>query len=911
RKLGEKQAKQADKLARAQGMASLRGGVPSLALARDIAQRDLAGMQVREVRPGLHFAAAKRESMAAVEAVNKGEFAEALTHKQNELIQLAKYEAASDLKKEEAKIVKRQRFYDDPDKRARIGKAGGEYLDQIDKLRERFEFSRKTNKALDKRADLKDFIESEKAKGHELAIPPEIQKEAFQVNYRDMTVEQLRGLNDATKSIEHWANFKNEMLANVKRRNLDELETEGAASIDGNRSGKPPKRRLEPDLPRFEPGRTIRAIDLGQRPLHHILREMDGFQDGFFHDNVTRRVNESRDQEMVMGREAGAEYRRIYDDAYSGREQVLHQETFIPEIDGSLSKTGALVVALNNGNEGNRERLQSAGIGHTGPLNEAKIRAIINTLDAKDWEFVQGIAKLVNSFKEPIGELYKRVTGVAPEWVEPKPFQTKFGEMPGWYYPVDYSGRASARALPGKEASLAEVAENASYMRLMTRNGHTEARAETTGIPLKGNFSVIGDHLQQVIHDLTHREMLIDTGRLLGREGIQDAIMANYGDQFYQEIKKSFRDITVGPEAPPSWFRVLQGIRRRGSMARLAWNFGTMARHILNITSGMVRVGPGEVTQGIFKWMSSASGEQYSKAWIEANDPFMAGRWNHRIEETASVSNDIRLNRGKWSSVMRDTATDVGINPDIVHKVGDSFLYGIHKIIQMAEIPTWIAAYDKAVEQHGAEPDAHAAGVASAKAAVADAFGSGSIHDLPSVQRNYVGKLFTTFMQYGLASYRLNYEIYHKKAPLTRKLVDAALLNVMPVVFLSGIFYAVKPHKQDDTLGGEMVKEGADHLLGQVVIARELQGFYRSPEYQGPAAFSMAGEGKKVAYQTYRATEAESGEKAEKAFVVVAEFAGQAAGLPVPQLEKTSEGVLQLWEGKTRNPAALLFGPQK
>lgn len=904
RQLGASEAKRADRQQRQAGLDTIRRFVPSVALARDIATQRISEMRVRDVKANLHYSAARREGNAALEAVNRGDFQDALKHKQNELVQVEMYRAATETAKEIEKIRDSMRSFDDPKKRGRIGKAGEGYLDQIDKLRERFEFSRQTNKALDKRSSLADFIKSEEALGHELAIPQELQNEARQQNYRDMTVEQLRGLHDAVKTIEHWANFKNKLLRQAAKRELDALAADGQASIDKNRKGPPREIPINPDLPGKDPARVLRWMDLGHRPLQAILRELDGYNDGFFFENVYRPAAEARDAEGVMGREADQKYGLIYDEAFKGKEAALHQTTFLPELGKPVDKTMALAVALNSGNDGNRERLHSAGIGNIGPLNDTQIRAITDTLDAKDWKYVQEVAKLINSYKEPIGALYKRVTGVEPEWVEPKPFQTKFGEMPGWYYPIMYSGKASARALPGPEASFADIVTKSSYMRFQTANGHTEARTETTGIPLRGDLGVIGQHLQQVIHDLTHREMLTDVGRILGRKEIQDAIYKNYGDQYYRSIQSAFRDVAIGPTPPPDWYRsTFSVLRRNYGMARLAWNFGTIVRHITNITNGMVRVGPVDVTQAIFQSMQSAKGEELSRQWIMDNVDFMRARWNHRMEETARIGNDIRANRGPWAAWMRDHAATLGIDPDLTHHIADTFLYGIHKVIEKAENPTWIAAYRQAVDAGRPHEDA----VASANAAIADAFGNGDIVDLPSVQRDYVGKLFSTFMQYGLSLYRQNYEIYHKAAPLTRKAVDAMLINIVPTVLLSGIFAYAYGKKYWD----ELKNEQFDHLMSQSVFARELMGALRSPDYQGPAAFGPVGVMKRLIYQTYRAIEAESGQKGWKAFETGLEAGGQVLGIPAPQIEKSVEGLWSLWEGKTHNPSALLFGPPK
>lgn len=834
------------------------------------------------------------------------DFDGAISHKQRELVNLALYREANAAREATDRAVSYLRSFDTAAKRERIGKAGADYLEQIDGLRERFDLTRRTLKEIDRRTSLKDFIEAQQAKGLELAIPIDLQNDVRRQNYRDGTVNDLRGLSDAVHSIEHIARLKDRLLRNQAQRELDVLAVDGASSIETNSSG-PRKVELEPRLPGAKSKRDVRGWLIAHRPIQALFRQMDGFKDGFMFDNLWRPAHEARNAEGVMGRAAAQELKRIHTERFHGEEHTLFEPTYIPAVDASLSTAGRLAVAFNYGNEGNRERLMGAGIGNTGPLSEPKIQAILDTLTDRDWTYVRETAALINSYRDQIGTLYKRVTGVEPTWVEPTPFHTKHGEMPGWYYPIQYEGRASARALPGPEASFTDILTKSSYMRFTTANGHTEARLEHTGIPLRADLGTIGDHLQQVIHDLTHREMLVDAGRLLGRGEIQDAIYRHYGDQYYNEIKGAFRDLAIGTTPPPDWYRVLAPIRRRASMARLAWNFATMVRHVTNITSGMVRVGEVDVMKAIPRWLGSGKDAEFSSAWISENSDLMKNRWNHRMEELASINSEIGLDRGKWASTMRDAAVSVGVNPDLTHRMADSYLYGIHKIIQMAEIPTWIAAYQQAIDG-GVE---HPRATASADAAILDAFGGGDLLDQAGVQRSYGGKLFSTFMTYGLSLHRQNFEIFSKDTTVGRKMIDATLLNIVPVLFLSAIFHQVSGK---NTYTQEVAEELFAHAAGMAVFVREIASALRSPDYAGPSSLSVFGTASRLIYNAKQAIVSEEEgrtTKAAQAAKTSAELAGQYYGVPVYQVEKTAAGIQALSEGKTKNPAALLFGPSK
>src|ERR1700751_2639570 len=143
-----------------------------------------------------------------------------------------------------------------------------------------------------------------------------------------------------------------------------------------------------------------------------------------------RPIDEAGHSEAVKLEQATQAVTELYNTAYKGEESSLWVKQSIPEINDSLSKWARLMVALNWGNDGNRQRVQS-GFG----WNEGQVKAILDTLDERDWKLVQGVWYHINSYWQDISDKQQRVTGVRPEKVEASPVQTKFGEFPGGYFP--------------------------------------------------------------------------------------------------------------------------------------------------------------------------------------------------------------------------------------------------------------------------------------------------------------------------------------------------------------------------------------------------------------------------------------------------------------------------------------------
>jgi hypothetical protein len=58
------------------------------------------------------------------------------------------------------------------------------------------------------------------------------------------------------------------------------------------------------------------------------------------------------------------------------------------------------------------------------------MQAILDTLSERDWRYVRETTALINSYRDQIGTLYKRVTGVEPTWVEPTPSTRRTARCP-------------------------------------------------------------------------------------------------------------------------------------------------------------------------------------------------------------------------------------------------------------------------------------------------------------------------------------------------------------------------------------------------------------------------------------------------------------------------------------------------
>lgn len=892
------------------GAATIQRGIPRAADLRDMARTRVAGTRIGDLSPAQFWSASRRAAQQAIDAAARQDFEGAIAAKTSELVNLNLFRESERAKADvEQRITKIRELSKGP-ARARLGLAGDSYLDQVDAILDRYDFAKASPRVLERRASIAKFVEGLESQGLPVDLPDEVVDESRRTHFSRLTYEELQGVSDGLQQIVHLARLKNRLLKDVAGRELKATADGLTASVLEHTTQR--KTDLEVRGPGTAGPRRIEQFFASHRKLSSIVRQMDGFQDGgLMWEHILRPLNAAADDEAVRVEKATIALRGIFDDAYKGEETTLYRKTFVPAIGDSLSKMARLMVALNWGNEGNRQRLMS-GYRWT----EEQVNGILSTLDARDWKFVNAITEHLDSYWPDIEAKQKRVYGLAPEKVAASPIQTAFGEQPGGYFPIKYENQLSPRAAANLEASFADGIKRAAYVAATTQRGHTKERLARVSEPLRLDFGVITDHVGSVIHDLTHHETLVDVGRLLAQRDVADTIYKTYGDVAYDQLKGAVRDIAFGNTPAPGWYAAINAIRAKTVTATLGWNAIVSLLHTIQITRGMVRVGPGYVLEGLGKWAVSGRNAEYSAKWITDVSDMMRLRWKTQQRELNEVRNQVGLDRGKVSAAIHDTLAKVGVDPARMPEIADSYFYMIRKIVQVAEIPTWIGAYEKAMDgQNG-----HERSVALADQAVIDSMGSGHIKDLAQVQRAPMARLLTTFYDYHNSVYNQAYELVKSSDNPGKKLVDASLLLFAPIAFGAAVHHAAastKNQKEEQRAGvlKTLGAAGLDYGLGMYAGLRELSGAITGRDYEGPAGLSFIPTARHFLYRAGQMASDEGKltktEKAEALARSTNELAGELFGYPAHQVDRTVRGLLALMRGKAHDFSTILTGPKQ
>lgn len=868
------------------------GNRPTLRrVARAYAAQAIAQKEVRAVKPSQYTAAESRVGREATTAFKAGDTRSAAELKR---AQLLNHELAREAGRTLSEIDKAVTYLAGFNRDGIRQSIEPEYRAQIDALLERFDLRRSvTLKQIAKRRSLAEFVEQQREMGLEPTIDDRLLNEATRQHYRSMTVEQLRGLVDAVKNIEHLGRLKRKLLTAMDQREFAAHVADVEQSIRENAT-KTIKAKIESELPRDRAGRLLKQIFASHRKVGSLVRQMDGVKDGgAFWSVFVRPMNDAGGNEAVLREQAAVALGKLFKPLE--QRGGLDTKVFIPEINSSLTKRGRLAVALNQGNATNRQRLRD-GEGWT----DAQVQAVLDTLTPEDWDFVQGVWDFINSYWPAIEAKQKRVSGIAEEKVQAEPFQVsdKAGnvvrEMRGGYYPIHYDPARSSRAEADVSAEAVRQTMQGLYTRAATRRGHTKARVETVVRPLNLSLGVIFEHVDQVIHDLAWHEWLIDANRLVRAPAIDAAIREHYGPEVLQTMRDALRDIAQGEIPAQSGFeRGMNHLRTGATIAGLGWNVMTSLMQPLGLSQSMARIGPKWVARGLARWIGDAARMENTAAWITERSDLMRLRAKTMQREINEIRNRIDKSGPRAA-------------------IEASFFYLIQKAQQIADIPTWMGAYEKAID--GGANEARA--VSLADQAVLDSQGGGQIKDLSAIQRGpALQKLFTNFYSFFNTTYNLTAESVARtdfKDPVSigRLAVDFLLLYTLPAVLGALIKHALTGDDDDpEELAKKLVREQVTYLLGTMVGVREASAavqaaFGEFGDYGGPAGVRFFNDLAKLGKQVSQ------GDVDEALLKAANSAAGVLFHYPAGQVQRTALGIKAVIEGKA-GPHAVLFGPPR
>jgi hypothetical protein len=541
----------------------------------------------------------------------------------------------------------------------------------------------------------------------------------------EMTLSELKDLREAVQAIGETGKKYNRFLSEFLKVDVKEAAMKFRSSVEENFGAKYSEDMLPGSKEQGKVAELLtdlsRLPDALERTLDTILttcHKFDGLEEGPAKEFIYRPIAEAQAQKITRTRVAMEEMEKIFAKNYDLKEFAKYKDTKIV-IDGrAFTKEEILAMALNWGNDGNRDRLMR-GFG----FDEAKMKRIFSNLGANDWNFAQDTWNHIDKYWPEIARLEMDINGVEPGKVRAKKFVNEHGSFEGGYYPIAYDFEKSADAFQNNQSKDA-LFKQYSTAKAATEQGHAAARVVRVTRPLRLSLDVLTSHHEDVIHDLEFRRAVIDINRFLSQKDTKTAITNAVGVRGYASFQDWLKSVAGGGSEPMTfWDKAAQWFRFKTTFFNLGYRIVSAPKiAIENVVNVSSEIGISGTARALKNYYLGDSGMH---ELVVEKSAYMRQRAEH-------------LNRDM---------------SDIVDKYRDSEISGFKKyaffvhayLDQGMSFPLWADTFRRGMADHGDEKLA----VNQANESVKRTFMSGGSADQPAVMRgNEKQKALTTAYGY-------------------------------------------------------------------------------------------------------------------------------------------------------------------
>ena len=712
-----------------------------------------------------------------------------------------------------------------------------------------------------------------------------------QRSWRDISVAEFENVAEAISQIVAVERNSRKLMTAANKESFESAVDEAVQETFTYRQAKPIKTIEEESF--ITQG--LAFVHAAHTKIETLCVALDGGKPlGANWNLIYKPINDADNRRGLMFKELGERLKgpELFG-AYTAEElsDMARKKTFEPAVGESLTKGQRLMAALNMGNEGNYTRLL-AGRNWT----QEQAATVTESLDARDWKFVQGIWDTFEVYKGEAFALQEEVSGQRPSSVEARPLKTKSGELRGGYFPVIYDRRHAKVDLQEK------LITNDNPAFAMTRHGHLQERnSQGAGTPLDLSMSVIPAKLQDVITDLCYRRAYIDVGRVLRNKAYRHSIESTVGHEQYQAMIAWLKDSAKESKSKSDGENMAQWARSSATMMAMGYKFTTMLAQPFGITQSIEALGYTYTMQGInMAYGKGVRATMETAKWVKEVSPMMAQRIKSFDRDVADAT----------ANFSRQSLTPDNLMSSLTSKAGlrkAEQWFKEHAFVPMGvvqfgvDLPTWCGAYQKGLKDFdGSETKARD----YADSVVRLTQGSGAAKDLARVQRgSQYAKLFTMFYTYFNTLYNMtalrvaDVNMNRDMASVTRAGNSFLLLYMIPAV-LTEIVAGRGPDDDEEFLAWsakQLLMYPMQTIVGMRSIAGAIEGefgYKASPAEAAPeAVYKFIVEvNKALTDDNYKF----DGKKAAKLGL---KTLGYVAGLPLGQAEISAFNVWDYLDG--------------
>ena len=738
------------------------------AFVRNWAQEKIGTRKVSELRPGEFLQAERRHAKEAGKLLRQGD---RLGAQRAKFKQLMNFYMAKEAIKAREEIAKGRKYFSKFTKRRKNYKTiDADYVDQIKNILSNYQFGPRLSK------DIKSWLDFAKmAEENDSAtfnIPQEILDADGQTNYQDLTLDEFRTLRDAITSIEKQGREAKTVTVEGERVYLVDAEKEITDRLDdrpmtkrgvGKQRGYPDSLKGKWNEWKDKRMANLASFDASLVKIEFLAFQVDGEKVGPFHKFFFQTFADAEAARNDMVARVGKPIMDAIKNMPRKMQRALGTSIYVPELNRNFKRSEIIVMALNTGNESNRDKLirgSMKDVYDSSALTEELLDKILDNLVLEEWQFVQTVWDSFQEMYPDVEAVFRKENGRSPETIDAVPFIREFDgktyEFRGGYFPMMYDHGRSAQGADIKQKTALEAMQ-AQGNQAGVFSGMTKERTAGFAVPVSLDISAIPQHLERTAHYITHYEAVRTTNKLLRREKLNKAIVQTMGNEYFQ-VLNNWMGAVAANQAPQVqsefWSKVIKFFRTNATIAIMGFSF----------TTGIAQ------TLGLFTSIDALSQQPDGKYnFLVGKKWLINGMW-HYLKNPAQSIRMIKELSGEMRHRIYNTDRDVSYAMRQFERsaAGQSMMKGGYKEFQrfsmmaiagiqvlMVDYPTWMGAYNKALAEGKAPGDA----VNYADSIIRTSQTAGGLKDMSSAQMNETMAPFMMFYSFFNVLYNIERQI--------------------------------------------------------------------------------------------------------------------------------------------------------
>ncbi|KKM78672.1 hypothetical protein LCGC14_1357630, partial [marine sediment metagenome] len=807
-------------------------GRDELSLIKAAAARIIGSKLLRDIKPHIFRSAESKASRKAFDAAASGDYQTAYLEKRRQLLNHELYRAAEKARDESEKIREYFLKFRRKSVREKLGRAQDGVLEKIESILVDIDLHRISGAQIDRNKAKQEIIQA--IKDNQIVATPEVAA-LFDIpaipNWRELSIDHLRGIRDVIKQLETQALREAEMVVNGEKLQITMVAGEiGQSVLD---AGKAVDIGIGQETKAEHRKRSAKEMLAAWLNSPAIARLLDGDDFGPFTRYVIVPIRRAYSERLIPGlHKAREDMAAIYVKHYENKELAKFQErTFFQVLGANLSKSDILSLALNWGNESNRKAVLNGVMNGEAAFTQAGVAEALNTLDARDWAFVQDTWDYLNSYWPELAASQKRRRGISPEKIEAMPFtvDTSDGQrvnLRGGYMPLAYNKLISDRTKELDVQDYFDKMGNGVYVSANTRAGSTFERVGSGGQVVQLGLGLIDKHLREIVRDISIGDEINFVKKILNHKLVKNAMKETGNTPALGVLNLWLQDSAVGELPSDGAVEAALAYVRTGFVkSKLAWNLMVTFLQWTGLTQTWVVVGNTAMAHGVGKYISNPRAMHHH---VMEMSPFLRTRYKDNAWDKDVMDTQAHLMAGFGKLPPGVSST--------WRQVSATFFIPIAKAQMTVDEATWLAAYWKGENVKNLEGQDL---ISYADSIVEAAQTSGFFSDRSGIERGTVGwkktrqsqwiRIWTTLISYMLRKGGLGFEAVHKfrskpktVASSVHLATDLFMLFVLEAMTTAALYGRWPDDDDDESFSWWLAKETAESVAAGIPLVREV-----------------------------------------------------------------------------------------